>query len=363
MLRSLIAAIAFALLAQAPSAGAATLKIATIVPDGSSWLVEMRKAGKKIQERTEGRVKLKFYPGGVMGSDKTVMRKVRARQLHGGAFTAGALSSVFPDVELYSLPLLFRNYEEVDHVRSTVDEILKKGLSDNGFEALAITDGGFAHLLSRAPVRDVGGLAQRKVWIVEDDIMSQTALDIAGVAPVPLPIADVYTALQTGLVDTVAAPAPAAIAFQWHTKVDYLTDEPLMYLIGIFALDKRSFDRLGPADQEILREEVASAAKRLDAEGRVGEESARAALQKQGVEFVEASSAEEVERWHAISQQALEKLRTLGRYDEAIIQTILDRLAEVRATSAAGAGMEGAAGAGMEGGESAAAAAVSTEAE
>ena len=79
-------------LAASSTASARTLKIATIVPDGSSWLVEMRKAGDEIKERTEGRVKLKFYPGGVMGSDKTVLRKVRVGQLQGGAFTSGALA-------------------------------------------------------------------------------------------------------------------------------------------------------------------------------------------------------------------------------------------------------------------------------
>ena len=77
-----------------PTVEALTLKIATIVPDGSSWLVEMRQAGKEIAEKTDGRVKLKFYPGGVMGGDKTVLRKIRARQLQGGAFTSGALAEI-----------------------------------------------------------------------------------------------------------------------------------------------------------------------------------------------------------------------------------------------------------------------------
>ena len=86
-----------------PTVEALTLKIATIVPDGSSWLVEMRKAGKEIAKETDGRVKLKFYPGGVMGGDKTVLRKIRARQLQGGAFTSGALADT-PAIYLSSQP-------------------------------------------------------------------------------------------------------------------------------------------------------------------------------------------------------------------------------------------------------------------
>ena len=257
------------------SASARTLKIATIVPDGSSWLSEMRKAGEEIKEKTQGRVKLKFYPGGVMGGDKTVLRKVRAGQLHGGAFTSGALAAVYPDIELYSLPLLFRDYDEVDFVRSRLDEQLMQGLARNGFEALAITDGGFAYVLSQKPIRKVEDMKGTRVWLVEDDKMTDVALRIAGVAPVPLPIADVYTALQTGLVDTVAAPPIGAIAFQWHTRVNYLTDVPIMYLAGIFAVDQKAFSRISKKDRKVVREVVSAAAKRLDKANRADEINAR----------------------------------------------------------------------------------------
>jgi TRAP-type C4-dicarboxylate transport system substrate-binding protein len=327
--------VASALVLLALSADAKTIKIATIMPDGSSWLTTMRKAGKEIQDRTAGRVKLKFYPGGVMGNDKTVMRKLRAGQLHGGAFTSGALAAIYPDVELYSLPLLFRNYEEVDYVRERMDEKLRAGLEKAGLVALAISDGGFAYVLSRQPLRRVEDMGGVKVWLVEDDIMSEIALEIAGVSPVPLPVADVYTALQTGLVDTVAAPPMGAIAFQWHTKLRYVTDVPLMYLIGILALDRKTFDKLSPEDQAVIKQVVGDAAKRLDQENRVGEKNARQALQNQGIEYVMASSKDEISRWHNISQQALVKLRAMNRYSEAMIEELLRHVEDFRAAQPA----------------------------
>jgi TRAP-type C4-dicarboxylate transport system substrate-binding protein len=324
------------LVAIASPATAKTLKIATIVPDGSSWLVEMRKAAAEIKERTEGRVKLKYYPGGVMGNDKTVLRKVRAGQLHGGAFTSGALAAIYPDIELYSLPLLFRDYAEIDYVRNRMDEKLRAGLAEKGFVALSITDGGFAYVMSQKPIRKVEDMGGAKVWLVEDDKMSEIALDLAGVSPVPLPIADVYTALQTGLVDTVAAPPMGAIAFQWHTKVSYLTDEPLMYLTGVVAVDSKTFGKLSEPDQAVVREVVGSAGARLDADSRAGEINARDALANQGIEFVKPSSSKEVERWHEISAQAVAKLRTIGRYSDDVIQEILDLLAAHRAGAPTG---------------------------
>ena len=215
----LVLCIATSGLLLATNVDAKTLKIATLMPEGSGFVAEMRAAGNKIQQRTNARVKFKFYPGGVMGNDKTVMRKMRIGQLHGAALTSGPLASVYPNIELYSLPLFFRDYDEVGYVRERIDEKLKAGLAKAGFTALAITDGGFAYLLSRSEIRRAEDLPKTKIWIPEDDIMSQTALEIAGVSPIPLPTADVYTALQTGLIDTVAAPPMGAIAFQWHTRV------------------------------------------------------------------------------------------------------------------------------------------------
>ncbi|MBW2268736.1 MAG: TRAP transporter substrate-binding protein DctP [Deltaproteobacteria bacterium] len=309
------------------SAPARTLKIATIAPEGSAWMQEMRLVGKRIEQGTQGRVRLKFYPGGVMGNDKTVLRKVRAGQLQGGAFTSGALAQVYPDIELYGLPLVFRSYAEVDHVRARMDAQLIAGLEREGFVALALTDGGFAFLMSQRPMRQVGDLAGAKVWVQEGDVMSTTALEIAGVVPVQLSLADVYTALQTGLIDTVGAPAMGAIALQWHTKVKYLTDVPLTYLMGAFVIDEKVFSKLQPADQQVLRQAVAEAAQRLDADSREGERSARRALREHGIEFVSATTPEEVERWHGITREALAVLREKQIYSDASIDQ-LQRMVE-----------------------------------
>ncbi len=319
-----------ALLALLASLPARTLKIATVAPEGSAWMQEMRQVGKRIEQETQGRVRLKFYPGGIMGNDKTVLRKIRAGQLQGGAFSSGALAQVYPEVELYGLPLVFRSYAEVDYVRARMDEQVVAGLDREGFVALAITDGGFAYLMSQRPMRQVGDLAGAKVWTQEGDVMSETAFEIAGVAPVQLSLADVYTALQTGLVDTVAASAMGAIALQWHTKVKYLTDVPLTYLTGAFVIDKKIFSKLQPGDRQVIRQTVREAAQRLDAGSREGERSARRALQQQGIEFVSATAPEEVERWHDITREALAVLREKQIYSDAMIDELKRLLEEYR---------------------------------
>jgi TRAP-type C4-dicarboxylate transport system substrate-binding protein len=182
-------------------------------------------------------------------------------------------------------------------------------------------------------MRQVDDLDGAKVWIQEGDVMSATAFDIAGVSPIQLPLADVYTALQTGLVDTVAAPSMGAIALQWHTKVRFLTDVPLTYLMGVFAIDAAVFGGLEAEDQRVIRESVRAAAQRLDADSRQGEESARDALRDEGIEFVSATTDAEVARWREISRRALAALREKRIYSDALIDELQRHLEDFRSAS------------------------------
>src|SRR5689334_20951765 len=140
-----LAALAFALLGALGSADAATtIKIATVAPDGTAWMKEMRAGAEAVKKDTADRVEIKFYPGGVMGDEATVLRKVKIGQLQGGAFTGGEISGVDPDAQLYSLPFLFRDQAEVEAVRAKLDDKVKASFESNGFVALGLSGGGFA---------------------------------------------------------------------------------------------------------------------------------------------------------------------------------------------------------------------------
>jgi len=308
---------------------ARTLKIATLSPDGTTWMRELRQGAKEIEKRTEGRVKLKFYPGGVMGNDQTVLRKIRVGQLHGGAFAGGGLVEVYNDMQVYSLPFLFQSYAEVDYVRKRMDPLIRRGLEERGFVAVGLSEGGFAHLLSSHALKRREDLDGRKVWIPQGDDLSRIALETAKISPVPLPISDVYTGLQTGLIDTIASSPIGAIAFQWHTKVRYLTDVPLMYLFGTLAFAKKAFDKLSPVDQFAVNDVMGAIFKRLDIENRRGNEEATLALQNQGIEIVTPSPAE-AERWRSIAKEA--ELRYQGKdlYSHKMYEVLKGHLRDFR---------------------------------
>ena len=142
---------------------AKTLKIATVAPAGTTWMKEMKKGANNIKKATDGRVKLKFYPGGVMGNDKSVHRKIKVGQLHGGAFTSGGLAHIDPAIQSLSLPMLFDSEDEVEYVREKMDSSLKQSMEKNGFVLLGISGAGFAQILSKAPLTDLGELI---FWLI-----------------------------------------------------------------------------------------------------------------------------------------------------------------------------------------------------
>ncbi|NNF41359.1 MAG: TRAP transporter substrate-binding protein DctP [Woeseiaceae bacterium] len=282
----LIASLAFSL-----PAFAVTLKIATATPDGTQWMNDMRSGASEIKERTEGRVQIKYYGGGVKGDDKKVLGQIRIRQLQGGAFTPSALSSQYADLNLYGMPLIFDSEEEAAYVRSRLDARLAQGLEDAGFVNFGFATSGFANILSNTPVSSLADMKGKRVWVPEGDAISYESMKALSLSPVTLKLTDVLTGLQTGLIDIVAIPPYVALILQWHTKVKYVTRVPLVYTFGFMAVDKKSFEKISPDDQAIVREVMGRIYENFNKVNLVDNEEAFDALLNSGIKAVDFDAA------------------------------------------------------------------------
>ena len=309
---------------------AKTIKIATISPDGTLWMQEMRAGAKEIKKRTQGRVKLKFYPGGVMGSDENVLRKIRIGQLQGGAVTTGSLRGVYPDIDIYGLPYLFSSLEQVDYVREKLDQSLLDELEKKGFVSFGFGEGGFTYMMSDSSLYTVEDVRKQKVWIPGGNKVGEAVFSSAGVSPVTLPVSDVLTGLQTGLVNTVITSPIGAIALQWHTRVKYVIDVPLTYIAAMLVIDKKAFNKIKKEDQAIVREVMTAAFKRIDAANRRDNLAAQDALKQQGIEYVSLPKAS-LDAWYAIGDKAIIKLKQDNSYSSTAYKNIMDHVAAAKA--------------------------------
>ena len=326
---SKILSLAIMSLAFSVSVGAATLKIATLAPAGTTWMKEMKMGAKQIKQRTEGRVKLKFYPGGVMGNDQSVHRKIKIGQLQGGAFTPGGLAQVNTAIQALGLPMMFDTYAEIDYVRAKMEPLMKQATESSGFVILGISGGGFVRILAKQPMRDLESIRASKVWIPEGDQVGQIVFKALGISPVALPISDVFTGLQTGLIETIAVNPTSAIAFQWHTSTSYMTETPISYIIGVLAVQKKAFDKLSVEDQAVVREEIGEVFSHLDVVNRSDNLAAKAAVKQQGITFVTPDPGE-VERWKSISDAAIDEMVASGIISAEIVSQVREYLQSFR---------------------------------
>lgn len=304
-----------------PVMAATTIKIATIVPDGTRWMNDMRAAASEIEQRTQGRVKFKLYAGGVQGTDAQVLRKMRIGQLHGGAFTNGGMRLFHPDAEIYGLPMLFRDQEEISFVRARMDAKLEQRLRDAGYESFGFAGGGLAYLLSSKAIASREDAKGLKIWIPEGDRVARGAANALGIAPVALPPTDVMTGLQTELIDTVMGPAVGVIVMQWHTAMTHIVDLPLAYSYATLIIDKRVFNRLSDQDQAIVSEVMRRVYQGFDQYNVEDDKQAYQALLADGLTQVHID-ADEREQWHQLIQASNEETASEAGMDEQLIAQI-----------------------------------------
>jgi TRAP-type C4-dicarboxylate transport system substrate-binding protein len=322
-------AIVTATLLVSVSAAAVELKIATLAPERSGWVQDMRKGAELIKERTDGRVIVKLYVGGIQGDSEQVLRAIRTKRLHGGAFTPTDLQDRYSDVNIYGLPFLFESAAEVDYVREQLDDKLLEGLEGAGFISFGFTNGGFAYLMSNEPVRGLDDLKGKRVWVPEGDRISYAAMDALELSPVTLPITDVMTGLQTGLIDIIAFPPTGTLALQWHTKVKYVTEMPILFSMGLMAIDAKAFNRLPEDDQGIVREVMgdmyAEFSRREPEENR----NAKEALINSGVQSIEPTDGE-VERIRKIMEKTNRQLGEQGLFSMDLYDELIAHIEDYR---------------------------------
>jgi TRAP-type C4-dicarboxylate transport system substrate-binding protein len=195
------------------------------------------------------------------------------------------------------------------------------GLDDGGLVALGFSEMGFAYLMSTKPIRTMDDIRNSKSWVPDNDGNALEAVKKFGISPIPLPFGDVLLGLQTGMIETVAASPIAALALQWHTQVKYVVDLPLLYIYGVFALDKTAFNRISQQDQKVVREIMSRAINEIDKQNRLDNQNAFEALVKNNVKVIK-PTPETYKEFQRISHNANLGQVSKGNISQSIYQEV-----------------------------------------
>ena len=186
--------------------------------------------------------------------------------------------------------------------------------------------------MSNSPIDEFSDLKGKKVWIPEGDNISRQAMEALQLSPVTLPLTDVLTGLQTGLIDIVAMSPIGALVLQWHTKVKYVTELPLVYTLGFMAVDRRAFNKLSDEDQAVVREVMERTYQNFDRQNLIDNRGARDALLNTGIESV-AFDIAEYEKVRATLMVTNAELGDQGLFTKALFDEMLTYIAEFRAAN------------------------------
>jgi TRAP-type C4-dicarboxylate transport system substrate-binding protein len=268
------------------TAGPVKIKVAAVTPEGSTWVKVLRDFARDVQHHTAGEVILAIYAGGVSGDESDVLRKMRIKRIDAAGFSGVGLGIILPEIRVLESPLLFRNNAEIDMVREKLFDYFAAGFDRKGFVLLGFVDGGWVYLFSRGNLAKENSFKAAKMWVWKGDRVAEMLLKNFGIRTTPLHIADVNTGLETGMIDSFYSPPLAAIAFQWHARIEYMLDYPIANSNAALLMTKRSFSALSPAHQRAVKSLALKHCRRLVEYARRDNQEARRQLQSQGISLV-----------------------------------------------------------------------------
>lgn len=306
-------------------------KLAVLAPKGTSWSEAGDTIARDITERTSGRVHVTWYYGGVLGDEHDAIKKIRIGQIHGGGFTLLGLGLMAPAVKILELPFLFESYEEIDHVLNAMDRPFHALFKEQDMVILGWVEVGFVQLFSGKPAASLGDFTQSRCWSWSGEVVAREALEAMGIhGIVPLNIADVFTALQTGIVNAFYGTYYTTTALQWYQFTKSMTNWHFSYTPAAIVVHRRFMDGLPEELHKPFLESWRVHLPKLTR--RIREDEARAfeGLKREGISVIEFEK-EELERIVSSTRKTYQAFT--GRYyTQEMLTRLLEAIDEFRST-------------------------------
>ncbi len=283
-----------------------TIKLGTLAPDGSTWYMILRDMGEKWKNATNGKINIKIYPGGVLGDEVDMVRKMRIGQLHAAAVTDVGLSCIIPEINAFQLPLMFNSYAELDYVRERLAAKLEDLLADRGFIVLNWGDAGWVHIFSQEPVvypQDLK-IQNQNIFVWSGGTENFNAWKAAGFHPVEVAAPDIFMSLQTGLINTFTTTPLVALSYQWFPLAKNMLDLAYAPLCGATIITKKKWEQIPKNNRSALMEVARSSGEHLKQEIRNLDKTAVEVMKKHGL-VVQPIPQNAVDEWKRMTEKYL----------------------------------------------------------
>ena len=265
------------------------LKAADVHPEGYPNVVAMQNLGKKLEAATQGRLTLKMFPGAILGGEKEMIEQTQVGAIAILRTSLGPVGPVVPEVNVFNMPFVFRDEA---HMRKVIDgeignEILAKiTASPSKMVALGWMDGGTRSLYLKKAVKTPADLKGQKVRMMGNPLFIDT-MNAMGGNGISMGFGELYSALQTGVVDGAENNEPTYFTQNHHTVAKYYSLTGHLIIPEIFVMSRVVWDKLSADDQALMKKlaREAQMEQRDLWDKKVAE--SKEGLKKAGVEFIE----------------------------------------------------------------------------
>jgi len=208
-----------------------------------------------VEERTDGRIKIEVYHSAQLGEERAVIEQVQFGAIDFTRVSISPLAAFSPGLDALQMPYLYNSTDHMWRVlKGEIGDEMLASVEEAGFVGLAWYESGARSFYNSVrPIESVADLQGLKIRVQESQLMVGL-VEALGAVATPMPFGEVYSALQTGVIDGAENNWPSYYSTSHYEVAEYYTLDRHTQVPEILVASKIAMDRLSPADQEIIRQ-------------------------------------------------------------------------------------------------------------
>ncbi|MBB4955797.1 tripartite ATP-independent transporter DctP family solute receptor [Agrobacterium vitis] len=246
-----------ALVASVAMANAADIKLRSsdTHPDGYPTVEAVKAMGKILQDKTKGRITVEVFPSAQLGEEKDTIEQTQYGVIDLNRVSLGPFNNIVEETQVPSLPYIFRS---VDHMHKVMDGPIGQEILD-AFKAhdligLAFYDSGSRSFYNtKKPIKSIEDMKGMKFRVIQSDIFV-AMVSALGANATPMAYGEVYSSLQTGVIDGAENNWPSYDSSGHYEVAKYYTLDQHLIVPEVLVMSKKSWDKLTPEDQAAVKE-------------------------------------------------------------------------------------------------------------